>query len=199
MRQQTPTRFTVGYTGLHQFSILLAIAAVMTSGCASSSGPVAARGPRTTSVSVAGHQPINITNEAGVGTLALSVAARTAWQALPAAYEQLGIEVAHMNSSIMEIGNSRFSVRRIGRDRMNTFVDCGNDLAGPLANQYAVTLSVSSSIEAKGADSSEVTTLVDAYAEPRAVSGNSIHCQSRSTLEKLINDTLAEVVGNRSG
>ena len=125
--------------------LVLVVLAATSSSCASSAasdGSPSSPAPRRTSVRVAGQRPIDITNEAGVGIRLLAAPAQAAWQALPAIFEQLGIAVEYVDRANMAVGTSGYLARRIGGDRMNTFVDCGNDLSGPLANQYDVTLSV---------------------------------------------------------
>ena len=179
-------------------ALLLAVAG---GGCASGSGGAAdedraPRGEQTrTVVRVDGYRPIEIYNEAGVGARTLEMPAATVWGVVGGVYAQMDIPVAQSDPNAMQIGNPGYSARRIERDRMNTFVDCGSDLAGPLANQYDVTLGVVTRLTAKGPESTEVLTMVDAYGRPRAVSGNAMHCQSRGELEKRIAQRIAEALG----
>ncbi len=184
--------------GMLMAAVFLAVTAA---GCASGSGgganddstplPEQTR----TVVRVAGYQPVEIFNEAGLGVRTLEMPAETVWGVVGGVYAQMEIPVEQADPRAMQIGTQGYSARRIERDRMNTFVDCGADLAGPLANQYDITLAVVTRLTAKGPESTEIVTMVDAYGRPRAVSGNPLHCQSRGELEKRIAQRIAEALG----
>lgn len=193
--------------GTHVHPGLVALAAVAvavgTTGCASGpSGSANAENDRPvvpserrTILRVANYDRLEIFNEPGVGVRTIGVAAELAWRALGGVYGELGIPVTSSNPQTMQLGNPGYSARRVGGDRMNTFVDCGSGLAGPLANLYDVTLSISTRLTAKGPQSTEVLTIVDAFGEPRAVSGNQVHCQSRGVLELRVAQEVAEALG----
>lgn len=144
---------------------------------------------------IAGYQPVEIYNEPGVGVRTIDVAAETVWSVVGGVYTQLDIPVGQSDPHAMQIGNPGYSARRIEGDRMNAFVDCGSNLGGPMANQYAITLSVVTKLTSKGPESTEILTMVDAYGRPRAVSGNPIHCQSRGVLEQRVAQRIAEALG----
>ncbi len=146
-------------------------------------------------VRVGGYRAVDIYNEPGVGVRTIDVAAATVWRVVGGVYAQLDIPVEHTNPPVMEIGNRGYRARRVNGDRMNTFVDCGSDLSGPLANRYDITLSVVTRVTAKGEENSEILTTVDAYGRPTAVSGNPIHCQSRGILEQRVAQAIATALG----
>lgn len=191
----------------HSHLRLIAVTAVAvvagTIGCASgpsgssnaeNDGPVVPAETRTV-LRVGNYGRAEIFNEPGVGVRTIGVGAEVAWRALGGVYVELGIPVTSSNPRTMEIGNPGYTARRVGGDRMNTFVDCGSDLSGPLANQYEVTLTISTKLTAKGPEETEVLTIVDAFGEPRAVSGNMVHCQSRGVLELRVAQEVAEALG----
>ena len=134
-------------------------------------------------------------NEAGVGVRTLDVAAGTVWSVVGGVYAQMEIPVEESDPRQMQLGTLGYAARRIEGDRMNTFIDCGSNLAGPMANQYDITLSVVTRLTSKGLESTEILTMVDAYGRPRAVSGNPIHCQSRGVLEQRVAQRIAEALG----
>jgi len=180
------------------------------SGCASGSAGTSAGGEaegdaapmpeqRRNVLRVAGYQPVEMYNDAGIGVRTLDVAAETVWNVLGGVYAQLEIPVERSDPRSMELGTPGYAARRIERDRMNTFVDCGSNLAGPMANQYDVTLSVMTRLTSKGPESTEILTMVDAYGRPRAVSGNPVHCQSRGVLELRVAQRIAEALGREPG
>ena len=86
-------------------------------------------------------------------------------------YEQLGIPVTTTDPMTMTVGNLGYEARRIDGVRMNAYVDCGNSPAGPVANQYAVTLSVMTKLAKVGESRTEVSTVVDASAKSRSMAG----------------------------
>lgn len=141
------------------------------------------------------YRPVEIFNEPGVGVRTIPVAAETAWRVLGGVYEQMGIPVTEANPRAMLLGNPGYLARRVDGDRMNAFIDCGSDFSGPLANQYDVTLSLTTKLTPKGPDSTEVLTVLEAYGRPRAVSGNAVHCQSRGVLEMKVAQEVAEALG----
>lgn len=183
---------------------VLAIAGALTTavaGCASGGGggsneDTAPLPPERRNVlRVAGYQAVEMYNEAGVGVRTLDVAAATVWSVVGGVYAQMEIPVEESDPRLMQLGTLGYAARRIEGDRMNTFVDCGANLAGPMANQYDITLSVVTRLTSKGPESTEILTMVDAYGRPRAVSGNPIHCQSRGVLEQRVAQRIAEALG----
>lgn len=147
---------------------------------------------------IAGYQPVELYNEAGVGVRTLDVASETVWSVVGGVYAQMEIPVEESDPRVMQLGTPGYAARRIEGDRMNTFVDCGSNLAGPMANQYDITLAVVTKLTSKGPESTEILTMVDAYGRPRAVSGNPIHCQSRGVLEQRVAQRIAEALGKGS-
>lgn len=147
---------------------------------------------------IAGYQPVELYNEAGVGVRTLDVAAETVWSVVGGVYAQMEIPVEESDPRVMQLGTPGYAARRIEGDRMNAFVDCGSNLAGPMANQYDITLAVVTKLTSKGPESTEILTMVDAYGRPRAVSGNPIHCQSRGVLEQRVAQRIAEALGRGS-
>ena len=180
---------------------LLAVAALAVAvgagGCASGSSEDAASlpAPRRTLLSIDGYIPVEIVNEAGVGTMTIAAKPELAWGVLGGVYGQLGIPVEASNPRTMEIGNTGYRARRVGDKRISAFFDCGHNMTGQRADQYDVTLSVITVLTAKEPDSTQVRTVVDASGRPREVSGNRIHCESRGVLEMRIAQLVAEALG----
>lgn len=186
--------------GILAVTAVLAVSGAV--GCASgTSGPGAREdsdptpGLRRNLMHIDGYAPIEITNEASVRVQTIPAASDVAWGVLGGIYAQLDIPVVASDPSTMTLGNPGYTARRVGGDRMSTFVDCGDNLTGARADQYNVTLTVMTALTAKGPESTELLTMVDAYGKPRSVSGNSIHCPSRGTLERRIAQLVAEALG----
>lgn len=203
MRDTPPRQHKSRHFHLRLLAGAAVAVAVGTAGCASgSSGSANAENDRPvvpderrTILRVGNYERLELFSEPGVGVRTINVAAEVAWRALGGVYVELGIPVTSTNPQTMQIGNPGYSARRVGGDRMNTFVDCGSDLSGPLANQYEITLSISTRLTAKGPEETEVLTTVDAFGEPRAVSGNMVHCGSRGVLELRVAQEVAEALG----
>lgn len=128
-------------------------------------------------------------------TKTIAVSTDLVWGVLGGVYEQIGIPVTAVDSETMTVGNLGYEARRIDGSRMNTYVDCGTNFGGPLANTYEVTLSVVTKLAKVDERHTEVSTTVDANAKPRTVAGYPVQCTTRQKLEELIIKKVAEVLG----
>ena len=117
------------------------------------------------------------------------------WGVLGGVFEQLGIPVTTTDTRSMTVGNAGFQTRRIDGSRMNTYLDCGTNFNGPLANHYAVTISVMTTLARVDGDRTEVSTVVDGSAMPRSNAGHPIQCTTREKLEELIVTKVEEALG----
>ena len=129
----------------------------------------------------------------GEGTVPFSPDA--VWGKMTVVFEQLDIPIEHAVSDQMEIGNLRHRPRRIEGKRMSNYLDCGTNFNGALANTHEITLSIMVRVTPTDDGGSLVTTVLDAFGEPRAVSGNTIHCESHGTLEERIPELVTELLG----
>lgn len=152
-------------------------------------------GETRTVMRIGNYAPVEMFTQPGVDARTIQVAPELAWRVLGGVYSEMGIPVTSTNPQTMQLGNPAYKARRIGGKRMNSFIDCGSDLSGPLANQLEITLTVSTRLTAKEEGATEVLTVIDAWGEPRAVSGNPMHCQSRGVLELDIAKAIADALG----
>lgn len=125
----------------------------------------------------------------------IAVATNLVWGVLGGVYEQIGIPVTEVDSEKMLVGNRGYEARRIDGVRMNTYVDCGTNFGGPLANNYEVTLSVMTTLAKVDERHTEVSTTVSASAKPRTNAGYPVECSTRQKLEPLIIKKVAEALG----
>jgi len=174
---------------------LATFALVATAACASSSGPTDTPAPTRSVVRVGSSTAIELHTEAGLGTSTVLAPSADVWAVLPAVFEQLDIPVTRSMPSIPEMGNMGYLARRVEGKRMNSYVDCGSNLSGQLANSYDITLSVVTRLSDGPPGTTIVATTIDAYGEPRTTSGNPVHCQSRAVLERRIAEIVAEKLG----
>jgi hypothetical protein len=138
-------------------------------------------------------------DDAEAGTVILFDAdARAVWDALPVAFEALGIPAGVMDEDAMTYGNPRFTGGRIGDRRTGSFVRCGGSGAGSAAGNYRIRLLVSSRVEGQVDGRSLLLTTVSGMAT--TVEGTStapIRCVSDGQLEELIAGVVADVVARR--
>jgi hypothetical protein len=115
-----------------------------------------------------------------------------AWAALPKVYDDIGLTrggATDPTSRTYGVLNRR--VARIAGKRLSVYLDCGDSMDGPRADVYDVRITSFSSLTEKDGGT-HIETLVQATAKPRGVSGNSVRCRSRATLEALIAERLGE-------
>ena len=172
--------------------LLLTVAAA---GCASSTSEPTRAAPTRTSVRIGNEAPIEMYTEAGRGESTVLAPSADVWGVLASVFEQLEIPVTRSDHRIPEMGNLGYRARRVEGKRMSSYLDCGTNLGGQLANQYDITLSVITRLSDGPTGTTIVVTTVDAYGEPRATSGNQVHCQTRDALEDRISELIAEKLG----
>lgn len=114
------------------------------------------------------------------------------WSIMPTVFEALDIEVETFDATVLAIGNTNFSPRRIDGRRMSYYLDCGNNLGRPNADRYRVSVYLMVMLEAAEAGTTEVITVMDAFARPLDVAGGSVHCRSEGRLERKVEELIAE-------
>ena len=172
--------------------------AIIATACASTRTSAPTPQPQRTTLRVGGSGPTVIHTEAAVGQGTLPYSPEAVWGTMTAVFEQLDIPVDHAVSAQMEIGNLNHHPRRIEGKRMANYIDCGTNFNGALANTHDITLSIMVRVTPTDDGGSTITTVMDAFGDPSAVSGNTIHCESQGTLEERIPEIVAERLGGIS-
>lgn len=109
------------------------------------------------------------------------------WRALPAAFDSLSIPIAHSDPDTHVLGNDRFKIRqRLGKTSLSRFFDCGETQIGANADSYEVMLTVRMQLQAAGAASTKVATIVEALARPITFNQAYSRCQTRGALESRL-------------
>ncbi len=90
------------------------------------------------------------------------------------------------------MGNPRFRARRVGGERLSTYIECGRDHAGPYADQHEVWLTLMVQLLRHPEGGTNVATLVRATARPRNVTGTALPCRTRGTLEAKLLGLISE-------
>lgn len=169
----------------------LMLAALGFAACVSSRGaeelPSAQRGIGTMSIdAVTAQFDIRYVEDVSPVRDTVSAIVEKVWNLLPEAYAQLDVPIEGANPDARLLGNTGFRPHdRLADMRLSEVVSCGRTLTGELADQYDLQLKVLTQIhEAEG--KSVVSSVVDATARPRGVSGNTVRCSSTGRLEHEI-------------
>lgn len=169
---------------------LVLLSLVVTAAC--SSGPRLAATTSEETVRVVGGSGGTVqmatTTSTRPRTVTVDVPLDKAWNALPAAYESVGIELARHDRTARLAGNPGFRARRtLGGTRISRYLDCGRAQGNPSADTYEVHFSVMTQLAGDSARTI-VTTTVDATARPVNFAGESVRCVSTGELEiRLVN------------
>jgi hypothetical protein len=177
------------------FAVFLAVSTAAACATTSDPGTTTAVDRRTTSVSygsgMGGETSISLETSNTIQRRSTQVTenAKTLWGVLPGAYQDLALDLAVYDSTLMVIGNPGLQVQRgrVGESRVSRYLNCGTDPMGSaLADRYNVRLSVVSRVRDAGAGGSVLETEVSGDAAQRAVSSVAVSCASTGVLEEAI-------------
>lgn len=179
---------------------LVALTACSSTGTATpGSAPVA----QTAQINVAGTGTSSALGQVVSSNLGQSSAVEAApdavFAALVDAYQQLGIPMSMKDDARRRAGNIGLKARRqVGKIPMRFAVDCGEDISGPKADSYEVTLSIESSVVAgDAAGTSTLGTVVSGSGRPVSVSGSDVNCSSKGEIERSIQKAVRAKLGLR--
>ena len=120
----------------------------------------------------------------------LEFPADRAWSLVPSAYQLLTIPISGIDSAGRRVVGT-LQARRTFRDQpLSNFVDCGRSITGLNANAYGVAMRLTTQVEATGAGTSRLRTLVDANGT--STGGNTVRCTSTGELELQIVNLVRE-------
>lgn len=142
-----------------------------------------------------GQQSIILENAASEVLRDVPASADRVWVALLTVYEELEIPVTDVREGARVIEAVGVRMRRIDGERLSRFYDCGSIMTGPVADRYQVTLSLQSTVTARGPGGSGLATETEAFAQSREARTGRLHCTSTGQLERLIAELVSEVVG----
>ena len=116
-----------------------------------------------------------------------------AYAALVAAYNEIGLPLSFKDDAARRAGNIGWKGRRaVGKIALRFAVDCGEDLSGPKADTYEVTLSVESRVTAgEAAGTSLVSTTVSGAGRPVTTSGVDVNCATKGEIERALHKSVA--------
>jgi len=127
----------------------------------------------------------------------IGVPPNRAFDALKLVYEELGIPAGTHDPATGRFGNTNFwKQRKLGNQSMSAYVNCGESLTGPVANNYRIYISLMSIVRPDGKGTSELETAFSAQAQNmEGSSGDRISCGSTGRLEEYIRKSLLLKVG----
>ncbi len=186
-------------------SLIVAPAVVTLAACAAggSTTPGAGPTPTTAQVNVAGGGSASsigsVVNVNEGQRNVVNAAPDAAYAALISAYESIGIPLSDKDDARRRAGNIGYKTRRVaGKVPMRFAVDCGEDLTGPKADTYEITMSVESTVTpGETAGTSSLLTVVNASGKPVSFSGADVNCTTRGEIERRLQKAVTEKLGAR--
>ena len=143
---------------------------------------------------------VYLTSEFSKGTFHFDASPEQVWAVASSLFEELGIEINYSIPSAKAIGSTNFRVRRIMGARNSRYLDCGyGRTAIPYADGYEVTGSLVSTFSSGEDATTIMETLFTASARAREVSGGSVACTSKGTLERAMAEILTEKLAGSAG
>ena len=110
------------------------------------------------------------------------------WPALQAAYEELELEVTASDPGTGTLAARQNRMRSLGGERNSRWVDCGDDLTGPVADKSYVTFDVVSQLTRASATSTQLVVQVQARGRRRDNASGELICSSTGALEAEIHE-----------
>jgi hypothetical protein len=171
---------------MRHFILLLVIAA--TTSCASSGSTRTGIAAPTERVVATDGENIYRTTVRANPKVALPVAPSRAFEALKAAYTELGIPQVVSDPATGQVGNTSFvKSRQLADQPISTYLDCGDSLTGPAADIYRIYMSLTSVIRPSGNGTSELETSFKASGQNMSgAAAERVACTSTGRLEERI-------------
>lgn len=150
-------------------------------------------GPGNT-VRVAGTNTTGVSNNALRVTPSFDVAVDTIyagvepiWTALPAIYTALSIPLTTADNQTLRFGNEGMKIRRkLGETSLIKLLDCGRTQVGQNADSYDIVMSVMTALRRHDANTTIISTVVEASGRPPQFSSSETRCRTKGELEKQI-------------
>ncbi len=114
------------------------------------------------------------------------------WEALLAAYKDIGIQVLSINRPTGELGNRNFRMpSRISGQPRSRYFNCGMDaLVGPQANAYPIDASMLTVIKADTTGTTHMETRLTGSARKIGVNADPLYCSTTGALEAVLADAV---------
>lgn len=136
-----------------------------------------------------------------VASLEVPAEVDVAWPALLQVFEELEIRAQEVDSPTHTVRNLRWVVsRRLGGQRLSTFLDCGRSASGFNADTHRLQLEIASRVVSQGPGRSRVETQIQGIGMNMEGTSNSrVVCTSTHQLEFAIAQRVRELVEGAGG
>ncbi len=117
----------------------------------------------------------------------IRVGAARAWEVLPAVYTDFGLTINFREPDTKRLGTCYQTMgKRLGKEPLSTFVDCGETRGDSNADRYDVQLIVLTTVRAGSTGEAILSTFVLGVGRDPSSSTNRRWCYSRGALEERI-------------
>ena len=175
---------------MRRFMFLLMFAG--TTSCASSGSSKPGIATPTERIVAVDNHGVYRTNVAPNAKAPIPVAPGRAFDALKAVYAELGVPPATSDPATGQVGNPNFwKTRRLGKEAISTYLNCGDTFNGAAADNYRVYISLISMVRPDGRGGSELETAFSALAQNmEGTAGDRVACGTTGRLEEQIRRSL---------
>jgi hypothetical protein len=159
--------------------------------CAPGAAREGGAGPGIRVVPSGGGAEIFQQSDARPSETVIFAAVDTAWRALTAAYQQLGIPLSTVDRASYLLGNAAHAVQgRLGEEPPARYFSCGSNMAGELANTARLRVNVFSQLTSHP-EGALLRTIAQATASnPQGASADPVLCRSTGRLEGWIGNAV---------
>jgi hypothetical protein len=146
-----------------------------------------------------GAMGLQMVNDATAVGSVVNGSVEATWNALQSVYASLEIPLTFRDERARRLGNSAFRTRRrVGSVPMIRALDCGGESGMPNAENYDITLEVSSALAPAGEGKTQLQTLVQGTARRPSSGGvNDMRCTSLGGLEKKIEEMVSSILSGK--
>ena len=179
--------------------IYLVCAALLLTGCASSSTSATSTAPAQPDRVLATDDRVGISirapSDGSATRVTIPATADEVFNAVTSSYAMLKVPITYADKGLGEQGNKKFLMSRtFDNQRVSAYLNCGDDpFGGPNANANPVQVSLVTRARAAGGTSTVLETMVSGVTYKGGGNSGPIYCTSTGTLEQDI----AEMVGSR--
>ncbi len=162
---------------------LLCLVALTASGCTSSGAPQSRPQQMV--------ENRDVRNQAQTVTDQIAGSPQEVWDALRAVYDELELEVTASDPGTRVLAARQNRMSRLDGKQNSHWVDCGDDLTGPVADKSFITFDVVSQITQASATTTTLQSQVQARGRRRDNASGEMLCSSEGRLEIEIRERVA--------
>ena len=131
----------------------------------------------------------------------LPVSPSRVFDALKSVYEGLGVPPAINDPATGRFGNTDFwKTRKLGTEPISLYLNCGESIMGPAADNYRIYISVISQVHPDGKGETDLETSFTAQARNmEGTTSDRVACGTTGRLEELIRQRLIEKLNASNG